>query len=167
MSRGRASQQAVDESARSAERGRDAEAVAVGPGWPVCNAHRLREAQGTRRRQAAGHVIGRRFFSPVFFGRAKKIGSPDRAKPACDESPTLVCSVANGIALVAGLRVQTANRHVVSAWRPSPFCAPKRGGKGRMPLLRSARLRRGDSPAMLAIDGRVGNSPFGLKQPTR
>ena len=38
--------------------------------------------------QAAGHEIGRRFFSPVFFGRAKKIGSPDRAKPACDEGPT-------------------------------------------------------------------------------
>ncbi len=39
--------------------------------------------------QAAGHVIGRRFFSPVFFGRAKKTGSPDRAKAACDESSTL------------------------------------------------------------------------------
>ena len=33
--------------------------------------------------QAVGHVIGRRFFSPVFFGRAKKTGSPGRAKPAC------------------------------------------------------------------------------------
>ena len=75
-----------------------------------CEKHRAPAAE-----QAAGHVIGRRFFSPVFFGRAKKIGSPDRAKPACDESPTLVCSVANGIALVAGLRVQTANRTVVSA----------------------------------------------------
>ena len=95
VSRGRASQQPVDPSARSAERGRDAEAVAVGPGWPVCNAHRLREAQGTRRRQAAGHVIGRRFFSPVFFGRAKKIGSPGRAKPACDVDPTSACSVAD------------------------------------------------------------------------
>ena len=95
VSRGRASQQAVDPSARSAERGRDAEAVAVGPGRPVCNAHRLREAQGTRRLQAAGHVIGRRFFSPVFFGRAKKIGSPDRAKSACDEDPMLACSVAD------------------------------------------------------------------------
>ncbi|PWN54934.1 hypothetical protein DEH80_15215 [Abyssibacter profundi] len=54
MSRGRASQQAVDLSARSAERGRDAEAVAAGPGRPVCNAHRLREAQGTRRRTGGG-----------------------------------------------------------------------------------------------------------------
>jgi hypothetical protein len=32
-------------------------------------------------RRVAGHVIGRRFFSPVFFGRTKKIGSPSRAKP--------------------------------------------------------------------------------------
>ena len=54
VSRGRASQQAVDESARSAERGRDAEAVAVGPGWPVCNAHRLRDAQGTRDPEGGG-----------------------------------------------------------------------------------------------------------------
>ena len=45
--------------------------------------------------QAAGHVIGRRFFSPVFFGRAKKIGSPGRAKSACDEDPMLACSVAD------------------------------------------------------------------------
>ena len=49
-----------------------------------CEKHRAPAA-----RRAAGHVIGRRFFSPVFFGRAKKIGSPGRAKPACDESSTL------------------------------------------------------------------------------
>ena len=168
MSRGRASQQAVDESARSAERGRDAEAVAVGPGWPVCNAHRLREAQGTRRRQAAGHVIGRRFFSPVFFGRAKKIGSPDRAKSACDEDQRRRVPWRTE---PLWLQVAACRQRIALLFRPegrAPFARPKGAEKGGCHC--SGRRAYGATTALRCSPPPGGSEtrPLrGLKQPTR
>ena len=74
-----------------------------------CEKHR---APATRR--VAGHVFGRLFFSPVFFGRTKKIGSPGRAKPDCSRCGS------DAVVLTAG--VNDSDCRTSQAHNGSPRC---------------------------------------------
>ena len=129
---GRASQQAVDESARSAERGKDAEAVAAGPGRPVCNAHRLREAQGTSHPEGGGPRVRAPFLFAGFLWASKENWLARQGETCLLAMKVRRWRVQWRIERLC-LQVTVCTQRIATMFRPegrAPFARPKGAEKG-------------------------------------